>query len=90
MGANYTGGNLTIEYKIAWSEFDYAGANAAARPDFGSVWGIQPGISNEVSAGSWEWVNWEPDGTPGYTSGEPFGALQFDDSTTSVGDWELY
>lgn len=90
VGASYSGGNLIIEYKIAWSEFDYAGANAAARPDFGSVWGIQPGISNEVSSGSWEWVNWEPDETSGYVSGEPFGALQFDDSTTSISDWNLY
>lgn len=75
---SHTGGVLTVEVRIPWSEFDYSGMDASTRPGDGDVWGAQPAISNEVSAGVWEYVNWEPDSTPTYVRGDYFGALVFD------------
>lgn len=87
---NYTGGTLTIEYRIPWIQFDYPGIDVAACPEDGEIWGVQPCISNEVTAGNWEYVNWEPDGTPTYIFGEPFGVLKFEMGSSAVKDWSLY
>jgi len=81
---------LTIEYRIPWERFDYTGISFPECPENGEVWGVQPCITNELSEGSWEHVNWEPDDTPSYIMGEPFGALEFDKSTSNNNIWELY
>ncbi|MBN1900817.1 phosphodiester glycosidase family protein [Candidatus Sumerlaeota bacterium] len=86
----YTAGQLTIERRIPWINFNYAGIDAATCPEDGDVWGVQPCVSNEVSAGNWEWVNWEPDNTASYVYGEPFGALEFEKTTSSVNSWGIY
>lgn len=87
---SYTGGVLTIEYRIPWGRFDYGGINVAACPEDGVVWGVQPCISNEVSPSSWEYVNWEPDDSPSYVYGEPFGALRFSKGSSGVSGWKTY
>lgn len=87
---SYEDGLLTIEYRIAWSAFNYPGIEAATWPEDGAVWGVQPCISNQVSAGVSESVNWEPDSTPSYVLGEPFGRLQFNRPTSGIEDWSLY
>lgn len=86
----YAAGTLTIEYRIPWSRFDYPGMSIAASPEGGDVWGVQPTISNEVSAGAWEYVNWEPDDTPSYIYGNPLGGLVFENAGSSVCGWGLY
>jgi len=87
---SYASGVLTIEYRISWNKFDYSGINVASCPASGDVWGVQPCITNELSAGNWESVNWEPDDTPSYIFGEPFGSLQFDKNLSEVCGWEMY
>jgi hypothetical protein len=87
---SYTGGILIIEYRIPWSKFNYAGINVATCPEDGDVWGVQPCISNEISAGNFEYVNWEPDDTPSYVYGLPFGTLEFDKGYSDVCGWEIY
>jgi Phosphodiester glycosidase len=87
---SHTAGVLTIECRVPWSAFDYPGMSVPTRPSDGEVWGIQPAISNELSAGTWEYVNWEPDGTPSYVFGEPFGALEFDLGFSGVSGWALH
>lgn len=87
---SYNGSNLTIEYKIPWYEFDYPGIEVSGSPAGGDVWGVQPCISNQLTAGSSEFVNWEPDGSPTYVFGEPFGMLQFNKNTSAVKDWSIY
>jgi len=84
------GGVLTVEYRIPWAAFDYTGIDVAASPEDGTTWGVQPAISNELTAGNWEYVNWEPDDTPSYIIGNPLGALVFERAPASVCGWELY
>ena len=55
-----------------------------------TTWGVQPAISNELTAGNWEYVNWEPDDTPSYILGNPLGALVFQTNTAQTNAWELY
>ncbi|HNT36957.1 MAG TPA: hypothetical protein PKH07_18350, partial [bacterium] len=86
----HVSGQLTVEYRVPWSEFDYPGISVAMRPESGTVWGVQPCITNEISAGVWESVNWEPDDTPSYVYGVPFGGLQFNGGASSLSGWELY
>ncbi|MBN1475828.1 phosphodiester glycosidase family protein [Candidatus Sumerlaeota bacterium] len=81
---SHTLGVLTIECRIPWSEFDYPGMSIAGRPGDGDVWGVQPAISNELGPGEWEYVNWEPDDTPTYVHGNPFGALEFEIDESGV------
>ncbi len=81
----HTAGVLTIEYRIPLKEMPLA-----ALPADGTVWGVQPCITNEISAGNWEYVNWEPDDTPAYIFGEPFGALQFDKGSATICTWMMY
>ncbi len=73
----YEDESLTIEYRLPWTEFDHEGMVIASEPEDGSLWGIQPAVSNEVSAGTWEYTNWEPDETPSYILGSPLGGLRF-------------
>lgn len=87
---SYAASALSIEYRIPWTEFDYTGIDVAACPGDGEVWGVQPCISNEVSAGNFEYVNWEPDDTSSYVYGEPFGALKFDKGSSDVCSWGMY
>lgn len=87
---SYNSGVLTIEYRIAWSKFNYNGINVANCPKDGDVWGVQPAISNEISAGVWESVNWEPDNTAGYVMGIPFGALTFSKKIENINGLKLY
>ena len=86
----YGGTDLTIEYRIPFSAFNRAGMEATAAPADGTVWGVQPCISNQLSANSSESVNWEPDTVGSYVYGEPFGALRFVRPAATVGDWMIY
>ena len=90
--AAYThiGGVLTIEYRIPWAAFNYAGMSVAGCPEDGETWGVQPAVSNEIAAGVWEYVNWEPDDTPGYVFGEPFGGLFFGTGFDGACEWGVY
>jgi Phosphodiester glycosidase len=87
---SYSGNQLAIEYRIPWAEFDYTDIDVSSSPANGNVWGIQPCMSNQVTAGNWEYVNWEPDGTGSFVYGEPFGALQFNKPPARVQDWQIY
>jgi len=89
-GFTYNNGLLTIEYRIPFARFNYSGINVAWCPQDNEVWGIQPAISNQISAGVWEYVNWEPDNTPSYVMGVPFGGLTFREKTSGVSRWEIY
>lgn len=86
----YAGGVLTVEYSIPWTAFDYSDMEATTKPTDGTIWGIQPCISNRLSSSTSESVNWEPDGTPSYVYGEPFGMLQFTEGASSINDWSIY
>ncbi len=86
----YTDSTLTIEYRVPWSAFDYPGIDVSTAPDNATTWGVQPAISNELTAGNWEYVNWEPDDTPSYILGNPLGALVFQTNTAQTNAWELY
>lgn len=87
---NYAGNALTVEYRILWSAFDYAGIEALFCPVDGQTWGIQPCISNQLAPASWEYVNWEPDAIGSYVFGEPYGTLRFTRGTSRVEEWSLY
>jgi len=87
---NYSNKFLTIEYRIPFSKFNYPGIDVSSCPKAGDVWGIQPAISNEITAGVWEYVNWEPDSTGSYVYGVPFGGLIFDKMSANLCIWELY
>lgn len=87
---NYVSGVLTIEYRVSWTTFNYPEINVASVTEHGAIWGVQPCISNELSPGIWEHVNWEPDDTPSYVYGEPFGTLEFRKSASSTNAWEVY
>lgn len=91
-GAAYThqGGVLTVEYSIEWSKFNRPGMAYTAAPADGSIWGVQPAISNNLGSGKSESVNWEPDATPSFILGEPFGQLTFARPASAVEDWTLY
>ncbi len=81
-------GLLTIEYSIPWTDFDLSGNTITEAPADGDVWGIQIGYTNDDLS---EFVNWEPDSTPGYVMGRPFGSWTFNDpAVTSVGQWNMY
>ncbi len=86
----YTDTLLTIEYRIPWNTFDYTGIDVAACPEGDTEWGVQPCITNELTPDTWEYVNWEPDDTPSYIYGEPFGALKFNKTTSNVCGWIMY
>ncbi len=87
---SHAGSVLTIEYRIPWKNFNYDGIVQSTCPEDGTVWGVQPCISNEVTAGNWEWLNWEPDNTPSYVYGEPFGGLVFNQGPESGSIWQMY
>ncbi len=82
-GTNET--RMTIEYRIDWDNFNESGMSLSGAPEDGTIWGLQVGLSNEVSGLDWEYVNWEPDATPGYINGNPFGALRFIRQETAQG-----
>jgi hypothetical protein len=86
----YAGQQLLIEYSIPWSHFDYPEMQYATAPADGDIWGAQPSISNNLDGTNWEYVNWEPDPTPSFVIGEPFGQLTFVRSVSAVKDWSLY
>jgi hypothetical protein len=86
----FNGGQLTIEYRIPWSGFNVLGMEAATAPAQDEVWGVQPAISNELSPGTWEFVNWEPDEIPGYVLGHPYGELVFNRGVSKVTSWGLH
>lgn len=65
---------LTIEYKIAWTDFNVEGGVMETYPADGTEWGIQIGYINNNPS---EAVNWEPDGTGGFLNGEPYGKWTF-------------
>lgn len=91
-GAAYTyqAGVLTVEYSIEWAKFNRAGMAHAGAPAHGDIWGVQPALSNNLGGGKSESVNWEPDGTPSFVLGEPFGRLEFTRAASAVEDWVLY
>lgn len=86
----FVDGRLLIESRILWSTFNHLNIDLSLIPEDGDIWGVQSCITNELSAGIWEYVNWEPDGTPLYVMGEPFGALAFNRSTGTVNSWIAY
>lgn len=65
---------LTIEYRIPWSSFNQSTALVSGAPADGEQWGIQIGYINNNPA---EAVNWEPDTTPGFAAGRPYGTWTF-------------
>jgi len=85
---------LTMEYRIPWSAFNFPGNEVSGAPADGTEWGVQIGFSNEDYTGGAEYVNWEPDGTPGYVQGRPFGTWKFTGSLfvdpTGLEDWADY
>jgi len=87
---DYDEGILTIEYRIPWEDFNYSGMGASTCPEDGDVWGVQPCISNEITSGNWEYVNWEPDGSPSYVHGSPFGMLKFCKTLSVINGFTLY
>jgi hypothetical protein len=87
---SYAGSQLVIEYSIPWSEFDYPEMEYPVAPADGMIWGAQPSISNNLDGSTWEYVNWEPDPTPSFVIGEPFGQLTFVRTVSAVNDWALY
>lgn len=80
---------MIIEYRVPWSAFDYAEMELEGAPADHTVWGLQAAFSDEISSNQWEYVNWEPDETPGYILGNPFGTLRFSREENTTGAWIL-
>ncbi len=78
---------MTMEYRIPWTDFDLPGLVQTGVPADSTEWGVQLGYSNDPIA---EYVNWEPDDTPGYVMGKPFGAWTFTGTVLDVLNWDQY
>ena len=85
----YEDNRLVLEYRIAWSEFATADMDFSSGPEPGDQWGVQPALTNEVTRGTWEYTNWEPDDTPGYIVGNPMGALRFAAPGQELSAWRV-
>jgi hypothetical protein len=80
-------GLLTMEYRIPWTDFDLPGLVQTGAPADSTEWGVQLGYTNDPIA---EYVNWEPDDTPGYVMGKPFGTWTFTGTILDVPNWDQY
>ncbi len=83
----FANGTVTIEYALPFAMLNKNLQGNLGKPANGDIWGCQIGFINRMvvsNVTTTEFVNWEPDGTAGFASGRPFGALTFNQPALAV------